>query len=65
MTADVDLSRMADIGDIDLALLPVWSWAPRLGPRHMNPEQAAAAERTAPEVRILLAPPGKTAPTPR
>ena len=34
---------MADLGAIDLALLPVWGWGPRLGPGHMNPERAAEA----------------------
>jgi L-ascorbate metabolism protein UlaG (beta-lactamase superfamily) len=28
---------------LDLALLPVWGWGPRLGPGHMNPERAAEA----------------------
>jgi L-ascorbate metabolism protein UlaG (beta-lactamase superfamily) len=27
----------------DVALLPVWGWGPRLGPGHMDPEQAARA----------------------
>jgi L-ascorbate metabolism protein UlaG (beta-lactamase superfamily) len=35
---------MADLSDmLDLALLPVWGWGPRLGPHHMNPLQAAQA----------------------
>ena len=29
--------------DLDLALLPVWGWGPRLGAGHMNPERAARA----------------------
>ena len=28
---------------IDVALLPVWGWGPRLGPGHMDPDQAAQA----------------------
>jgi L-ascorbate metabolism protein UlaG (beta-lactamase superfamily) len=30
-------------GDLDVALLPVWGWGPRLGPGHMDPGQAAQA----------------------
>jgi L-ascorbate metabolism protein UlaG (beta-lactamase superfamily) len=30
-------------GTLDLALLPVWGWGPRLGPGHMDPEGAAEA----------------------
>jgi L-ascorbate metabolism protein UlaG (beta-lactamase superfamily) len=43
---DTDVfDEMADIGDLglDLALLPVWGWGPRLGPGHMNPTRAAEA----------------------
>jgi L-ascorbate metabolism protein UlaG (beta-lactamase superfamily) len=41
---DTDLfDGMADFGDLDLALLPVWGWGPNLGPGHMNPERAARA----------------------
>ena len=28
---------------VDLALMPVWGWGPRLGPGHLDPEQAAEA----------------------
>ena len=35
--------QMADLTGIDLALLPVWGWGPRLGPGHMNPRRAAEA----------------------
>jgi L-ascorbate metabolism protein UlaG (beta-lactamase superfamily) len=43
---DTDLfPGMADLGEIDLALLPVWGWGPRLGPGHMDPERAAEALR--------------------
>jgi len=35
---------MAEIGrDLDVALLPVWGWGPRLGWGHMNPSRAAEA----------------------
>jgi L-ascorbate metabolism protein UlaG (beta-lactamase superfamily) len=30
-------------GRLDLALLPVWGWGPRLGPGHLDPERAARA----------------------
>jgi L-ascorbate metabolism protein UlaG (beta-lactamase superfamily) len=30
-------------GDLDVALLPVWGWGPRVGPGHMDPEGAARA----------------------
>ena len=104
---DTDIfPAMADLAGIDLALLPVWGWGPRLGPGHMDPERAAeaarvlqpraavpihwgtlwplgmgrvmpqrlsrppldfaaAAERHAPEVRVLLTPPGESVPIPR
>jgi L-ascorbate metabolism protein UlaG (beta-lactamase superfamily) len=29
--------------DLDLALLPVWGWGPRIGAGHLNPETAARA----------------------
>ena len=37
-------AEMSNLSDrLDLALLPVWGWGPRLGPHHMNPFQAAQA----------------------
>ena len=30
-------------GGLDVALLPVWGWGPRVGPGHMDPERAARA----------------------
>ena len=30
-------------GGLDLALLPVWGWGPRLGPGHLDPDRAAEA----------------------
>ena len=104
---DTDIfPQMSDLAGVDLALLPVWGWGPRLGPGHMDPERAAeaarvlqpqaavpihwgtlwpmgmgrvmphrlsrppldfaaAAERAAPGVRVLLTPPGETVPIPR
>jgi L-ascorbate metabolism protein UlaG (beta-lactamase superfamily) len=35
--------RMGDLRGVDVALLPIWGWGPRLGPGHMDPEQAARA----------------------
>jgi L-ascorbate metabolism protein UlaG (beta-lactamase superfamily) len=35
--------EMADLVDLDAALLPIWGWGPRLGPGHMDPEEAAEA----------------------
>lgn len=41
---DTDVfQEMADLTGVDLALLPVWGWGPRLGPGHMNPRRAAEA----------------------
>jgi L-ascorbate metabolism protein UlaG (beta-lactamase superfamily) len=104
---DTDIfDAMADLAGVDLALLPIWGWGPRLGPGHMDPVRAAealrvirpraavpihwgtlwplgmgrvmphrlqkpplefaeAAERQAPEVTVLLTPPGETVPIPR
>lgn len=36
---------MAEIGPVDVALVPVWGWGPNLGPGHLDP--AAAAEAVA------------------
>ena len=30
-------------GGVDLALLPIWTWGPHLGPGHMGPRSAAEA----------------------
>jgi len=41
---DTDIfPAMSDLSGVDLALLPVWGWGPRLGPGHMDPERAADA----------------------
>ncbi len=34
---------MAELGAIDLALLPVWGWGKRIPPGHLDPERAAQA----------------------
>jgi L-ascorbate metabolism protein UlaG (beta-lactamase superfamily) len=41
---DTDIfDGMADIGPIDVALLPIWGWGPKAGPGHLDPESAARA----------------------
>lgn len=104
---DTDIfAAMADLAGIDLALLPVWGWGPRLGPGHMDPRRAAKAltvlkpravvpihwgtlwpmgmgrvaphrlqrppldfarfaAETAPDVTVLVTPPGETVAIPR
>jgi L-ascorbate metabolism protein UlaG (beta-lactamase superfamily) len=43
---DTDLfDGMADLGDIDVALLPIWGWGSTLGEGHLNPQRAAEATR--------------------
>jgi L-ascorbate metabolism protein UlaG (beta-lactamase superfamily) len=47
------LSQLA--GRVDLALLPVGGWGPRVGPGHLDPERAAAAARMiAPRVAVPI-----------
>jgi L-ascorbate metabolism protein UlaG (beta-lactamase superfamily) len=42
-------------GRLDLALLPVWGWGPRLGPGHLDPERAArAAALLSPKVAVPI-----------
>jgi L-ascorbate metabolism protein UlaG (beta-lactamase superfamily) len=37
---------MPDVaGAVDLALLPVWTWGPHLGPGHLGPRSAAEVAR--------------------
>jgi L-ascorbate metabolism protein UlaG (beta-lactamase superfamily) len=36
---------MAELGGLDVALLPVAGWGPRLGPGHLDPTEAAGALR--------------------
>jgi L-ascorbate metabolism protein UlaG (beta-lactamase superfamily) len=48
---------MHDLGErgIDVALLPVWGWGPRLGPGHLDPTRAAeAVARLRPRVAIPI-----------
>jgi L-ascorbate metabolism protein UlaG (beta-lactamase superfamily) len=41
---DTDLyPGMADLPDLDIALLPVWGWGPTLGPGHLTPARAGQA----------------------
>jgi len=41
---DTDLfAGMADLPELDVALLPVWGWGPTLGPGHLTPARAAEA----------------------
>ena len=41
---DTDLFEgMAELGRIDLALIPVWGWGPSVGAGHLDPDRAAQA----------------------
>jgi L-ascorbate metabolism protein UlaG (beta-lactamase superfamily) len=40
---DVFDGMAALAGDLDVALLPIWGWGPRVGPGHMGPQEAAEA----------------------
>jgi L-ascorbate metabolism protein UlaG (beta-lactamase superfamily) len=41
---DTDLfDDMADLGPVDVALVPVWGWGPTIGPGHLDPRRAAQA----------------------
>jgi L-ascorbate metabolism protein UlaG (beta-lactamase superfamily) len=55
---DTDLyDEMHELTDdrIDVALLPVWGWGPRLGPGHLDPARAAeAVARLRPTVAIPI-----------
>ena len=53
---DTDLfDEMATLGPIDLALLPVAGWGPRLPPGHLDPQRAAEALiRIRPRVAIPI-----------
>jgi L-ascorbate metabolism protein UlaG (beta-lactamase superfamily) len=44
---DTDLfDEMAELGELDLALVPIWGWGPTLGRgKHLDPERAAEALR--------------------
>jgi L-ascorbate metabolism protein UlaG (beta-lactamase superfamily) len=42
-------------GGLDVALLPVWGWGPRMGPGHLDPERAArAAARLRPRLAVPI-----------
>jgi L-ascorbate metabolism protein UlaG (beta-lactamase superfamily) len=53
---DTDLyAGMAELAPVDVALLPVAGWGPRLGPGHLNAERAArAAALLQPRVAIPI-----------
>src|SRR2546423_730048 len=54
---DTDLCPELDglAGQVDLALLPVWGWGPRLGTGHLDPGRAAeAVSRIRPRVAIPI-----------
>ena len=55
---DTDLfDGMERIGadGLDVALLPVWGWGPRIGPGHLDPERAArAAARLRPHIAVPI-----------
>ena len=41
---DTDIfDGMAELGPVDVALLPIWGWGPTMGPGHMDPVRAAQA----------------------
>jgi L-ascorbate metabolism protein UlaG (beta-lactamase superfamily) len=47
--------EMARLAPLDLALLPVWGWGPKLGAGHMNPHSAAqAAQLLRPRVAVPI-----------
>lgn len=47
--------EIGEVGEVDVALLPVAGWGPRLGPGHLDPDEAArAAARIAPRVAIPI-----------
>jgi L-ascorbate metabolism protein UlaG (beta-lactamase superfamily) len=44
-----------EVGEVDVALLPVAGWGPRLGPGHLDPEEAArAAAQISPRIAIPI-----------
>jgi L-ascorbate metabolism protein UlaG (beta-lactamase superfamily) len=54
VAGDTDLHPVMDtLGDLDVALLPVWGWGPTLGPGHLDPDRAAhAVERLRPRLAV-------------
>jgi L-ascorbate metabolism protein UlaG (beta-lactamase superfamily) len=54
---DTDLfDGMEELGaGLDLALLPIWGWGPRVGPGHLDPERAArAAALLSPQIVVPI-----------
>lgn len=53
---DTDLfDGMAEIGPVDVGLIPIWGWGPGLGPGHLDPERAAeAVAKLRPRVAIPI-----------
>ena len=46
LAGDTDIFEgMRSLQPVDLALLPVWGWGPRVGPGHLDPRRAAEALR--------------------
>ena len=42
-------------GELDVALLPIWGWGPKVGPGHLDPERAArAAALLAPRIAVPI-----------
>jgi L-ascorbate metabolism protein UlaG (beta-lactamase superfamily) len=47
--------EIGEVGEVDVALLPVAGWGPHLGPGHLDPDEAAsAAARISPRVAIPI-----------
>ncbi len=43
------------VGELDLALLPIWGWGPNLGPGHLDPARAArAAALLSPRIAVPI-----------
>jgi L-ascorbate metabolism protein UlaG (beta-lactamase superfamily) len=53
---DTDLfDGLAELGPVDVALIPVAGWAPALGPGHLDPERAArAVELLRPRIAVPI-----------
>jgi len=53
---DTDLfDEMADLGPVDVALIPIWGWGPGLGGGHLDPGRAAqAVARIGPKVVVPI-----------
>jgi len=53
---DTDLfDEMADLGPVDVALVPIWGWGPGLGGGHLDPGRAAeAVARIGPKVVVPI-----------